>query len=198
MASGILPGLDGASEALAQEMAPFGVRKSRSSGGAQFRTDLASGEAHSRVGDPATAAAAREHGTGGGCDPPAFWSLEAAMRWMPYAPSLPANAGRSGEMGADLPRHQLSIRSSRRFPAGHGVYPQPADVLVAIALRNSQRLPRRSRDSSRDQMTNGDCPGIIQRRLWTLVSVYARYQSRHDSLTKSHIFYIVRHIILGP
>ena len=51
--------LDGASEALAQEMAPFGVRVLIVEPG-QFRTDLASGEAHSQVGDPAKAAAAVE------------------------------------------------------------------------------------------------------------------------------------------
>jgi NAD(P)-dependent dehydrogenase (short-subunit alcohol dehydrogenase family) len=51
--------LDGASEALAQEMAPFGVRVLIVEPG-QFHTDLASGGAHSPVGDPAKAAAAVE------------------------------------------------------------------------------------------------------------------------------------------
>jgi NAD(P)-dependent dehydrogenase (short-subunit alcohol dehydrogenase family) len=51
--------LEGASEALAQEMAPFGVRVLIVEPG-QFRTDHAAGEAHSPVGDPAKAAAAVE------------------------------------------------------------------------------------------------------------------------------------------
>src|SRR4051812_508959 len=36
---------------------------------------------------------------------------------------------------------------------------------------------------------------IVKNRLWTLLSFYARYLSRHDSLTGFHISYTVRHIM---
>lgn len=51
--------LEGASEALAQEMAPFGVRVLIVEPG-RFRTDRANSETHNRMGDPAKAAAAIE------------------------------------------------------------------------------------------------------------------------------------------
>jgi NAD(P)-dependent dehydrogenase (short-subunit alcohol dehydrogenase family) len=71
--------LEGASETLAQEMAPFGVRVLIVEPG-EFRTELAAREGQSaRVGDPAKAAAAIETAL-----PRCAWPW-AAMRWMPFA-----------------------------------------------------------------------------------------------------------------